>query len=407
MKNALKLLLSESIHITLYSLACVIPKTKNRWVFGAWFGKTYNDNSKYLFEYVNQFEKSIHAVWITRNPEVKRYVTAKGYRAYLTYEPFGIWHMLTAQVALFCQNKQHDLAGDCIGPQTKLIQLWHGFSYKKYLGTNPIRMPIEKPNEYIEKIILVFARIMLGKKYTDVNDLPYRVENWHSYRMICALSNRHKEKFVDTLGLNPSVVTVMDYPRNDGMFNTQFSSDFTHKLDALKQSGARIGYFMPTFRRVGKTVSELFLHNIDILANYCAQNNIHIFIKLHHNDQSAFSRQIESCPNLHTITSNDIDWDLYPTLSHVDFIITDYSSIFSDVMLLGKPVIFVPFDLKEYAHSTGLSNEYEDLIRGKNASNWTEAVQLLDTIPHSAQPIQKYSPYHFSKAAFNRIVAHI
>lgn len=403
MKYTITLILSECTHIMLYALACIIPKTKNRWVFGAWFGKTYNDNSKYLFEYVNQLEKSITAVWITRNPEVKKYVRAMGYKAYFTYEPLGIWYMLTAHVALFCQNKQHDLAGDCIGPKTKLIQLWHGFSYKKYLGTNPIRMPVERPHTFVEKIVLLFARIMLRKKYASINDLPYRVENWHSYSMICALSNRHKRKFLDVYDFKKSEITVLDYPRNDGLFHSHFTSSFTDHLTALRTRGSRVGYFMPTYRKTGKTVPQIFLPNIEILANYCEKNNIHLFFKPHQNDLADFESHIKKYSHLHVLTTKEVLWDLYPTLQFTDFVITDYSSIVSDYIHLNKPIIFVPFDKKDFMTFPGLYPDYEKLTQSRSASNWEEAIRLLDSVRQSKPLIHNYKPYHFSKTAFNKI----
>ena len=50
-----------------YFFSFIIPIDKNLWVFGAWFGEKYADNSKYLFEYVNENHTEIRAVWLTQN----------------------------------------------------------------------------------------------------------------------------------------------------------------------------------------------------------------------------------------------------------------------------------------------------------------------------------------------------
>ena len=39
------------------TVAGIIPKKKNLWLFGAWEGQLYADNAKYMFEYVNMIAK--------------------------------------------------------------------------------------------------------------------------------------------------------------------------------------------------------------------------------------------------------------------------------------------------------------------------------------------------------------
>lgn len=373
---------SEAFHIILYWLACRIPKKPNTWSAGAWYGKTYNDNSKYVFEYISQYEKDINIAWITREKKVKQYVRSKGYKAYLTYEPRGIIHMLTSSVALFVQTKQHDLSGSCIGPDTKLIQLWHGFSYKKYLGTNPVRMPLQKKiSPIIEMVLLAFTQLLFHKKYTSLNDLPYRNEYWENYHLICAKSIRHKQKFLDIVpSLNPEKIVVAEYPRTDGLLQKQYSSPLVDKIKKLQLTGARVGIFMPTFRSSGRSVPDVYLPGIEAFSNYCEKNNIHIFVKLHSNDMSCFMEQCIQYKSFHFVSNDDIHWDIYPALSHTDFLLTDYSSICTDYSQLDKPIIFTPFDKEEYKKLRGLYPDYEQLTKGKSADNWSQVQKLLTDI---------------------------
>ena len=55
----------------------LIPKKKNLWIFGAWQGKQYSDNSKFMFEYVSMNHPEIEAVWITRSNDVVDIITSK------------------------------------------------------------------------------------------------------------------------------------------------------------------------------------------------------------------------------------------------------------------------------------------------------------------------------------------
>lgn len=45
--------------------------------------------------------------------------------------------------------------------------------------------------------------------------------------------------------------------------------------------------------------------------------------------------------------------DFYNILNAVDILITDYSSIYFDFLLLDRPIIFTPIDYEEYKHNRG------------------------------------------------------
>jgi len=59
MLNKLFNIFIYTLNIPLYWISYFIPKKKNLWIFGAWFGYRYSDNSKYIFDYVNKNYKMI------------------------------------------------------------------------------------------------------------------------------------------------------------------------------------------------------------------------------------------------------------------------------------------------------------------------------------------------------------
>jgi len=52
--------------------------------------------------------------------------------------------------------------------------------------------------------------------------------------------------------------------------------------------------------------------------------------------------------------------DLYQVLPYTDVLITDYSSIYFDYLLLDKPIIFTPSDIEDYSRNRGLLLEPYD-----------------------------------------------
>ena len=76
---------------------------------------------------------------------------------------------------------------------------------------------------------------------------------------------------------------------------------------------------------------------------------------------------------------DDDDDDIYNKLQEFNFLITDYSSIYFDYLLLDRPIIFTPFDIKEYINQDReMYYLYDDVTPGPKAENWTQALKCID-----------------------------
>lgn len=96
------------INIPLYYISYFLPKNKNVWIFGSWFGKKCSDNSKALFEYVNNNDKEIFAVWLTQSKTVFNELKQKGLNVYYTYSLFGYYYSAIARY-VFVSTGMHDV----------------------------------------------------------------------------------------------------------------------------------------------------------------------------------------------------------------------------------------------------------------------------------------------------------
>ena len=117
------------MYLPIYYFGLVIPQSNNIWVFGAWFGNKYSDNSRYLFEHINNFKPNIIPVWLTRKKHVVKKVRLLGYRAYKINSFLGFWYSARASVS-FCVTDNSDVNYININKTLK-IQLWHGTPLKK------------------------------------------------------------------------------------------------------------------------------------------------------------------------------------------------------------------------------------------------------------------------------------
>jgi CDP-glycerol glycerophosphotransferase (TagB/SpsB family) len=131
--SKLKKMITLLVKLFIFGCAYLMPKKKNIWVFGAWFGHRYNDNPKAFFEYINKNHKHIEAVWITKDQAIVDALTREGYLAYLESSYSGMLVQLRAEFAFVCQSLHDDLYSACISKKTKVVNLWHGLPLKKIM----------------------------------------------------------------------------------------------------------------------------------------------------------------------------------------------------------------------------------------------------------------------------------
>jgi len=65
--------------------------------------------------------------------------------------------------------------------------------------------------------------------------------------------------------------------------------------------------------------------------------------------------------------------DLYEVINAADLLITDYSSVYFDYLLLDRPIIFTPLDLEQYKKNRGfLAEPYDFWAPGPKCINYNE-----------------------------------
>ncbi|CDG65347.1 MAG: hypothetical protein PWQ15_982 [Methanobacterium sp.] len=84
---------------------------------------------------------------------------------------------------------------------------------------------------------------------------------------------------------------------------------------------------------------------------------------------------------IYLLQDEDINQDVYKILPFTDYLITDYSSVYFDYMLLNKPIIFAPFDIDDYIkNDREFYYNYNDVTPGPKAYNWKEVLKYINKI---------------------------
>ncbi|EJD6401890.1 CDP-glycerol glycerophosphotransferase family protein [Providencia rettgeri] len=118
--------------------------------------------------------------------------------------------------------------------------------------------------------------------------------------------------------------------------------------------------YAPTWRPYsGITLFPFDGFNIEKFNEYLKKSNIIILLRLHPRFEGDLTEYLRS----NIINYNtELCPDISESLNLTDAIITDYSSIYCDYLVLNKPVAVLPYDIEEYTRQIGFSHDYEDIF---------------------------------------------
>ncbi len=346
--------------LLIFSYCCY--RNKKKWVFGTNVG--FIDNAKYLFLYVNENYKDIRPIWISPRKEDINKLRALGFEAYEKYSLKGLYHSLTSRVYIFTYHSK-DINYFTSGGAVK-VNLWHGVGIKGGKGG-------KLENNYTSRFnASLFTKIFLPHLY-ESNDLFLSTSD---------MMDKHFKKMFD---LNDEIIFDAIYPRCYYMCKEKnFMLSFIEKYESedLKQliqkttEYKRVFLYMPTWRG---GMNDDFIHDAGFdfadLNSFLKKENMLFIFKLH--PAVLISNNIKGDSYSNIVFFNK-KWDIYPVLPFTHVLITDYSSIYYDYILLDKEVILYPFDKKSFLEkSNDLAFDYDIYTPGYRVDSITELKNAL------------------------------
>lgn len=362
----------NALFIPFWHLQLVIPRSKNIWILGAWYGTKYADNCRSLFEYINKSQKHITPIWLSKNREDIIYIRSLGYRAYYTNSVAGAIYSLRAKIIIFSSHKK-DVNRYFLNGAI-LINLWHAAPFKK------VEKGITPTKEYLIKL-KIYAVL-----------LPWL--NPYGIKHTIVLSQFFIEKMQNDFGVTPGDIFISGFPRNDNLF-TKTTSEI---IRDIKQdfNKTKIIMYMPTFRDYNRAYNYFERFDFEKFEEHLERTNSVFLFKGHYASETKcdFSKY-KRILDFDSYKSNQ---ELYILIKEVDVLITDYSSIFHDFLLLDRPILFTPFDLPKYLQSgRELHYTYDDAIPGVACKNWGEVHGELDLLSNNKSDYKKDIKYFKNK----------
>lgn len=334
----------------------------------------YADNSYALFKYmIENNYNSNEIIWLydKKNMSDKIYSEfGKKIRCYKKNSLIGIWNFIRSR-KVFCTHGIFSF----IKTKDKKINLWHG-------------MPLKNIG-------------LLDKNTKGITSCDKTI----------ATSTIFREKMSDSFEMKNENVLITGQPRNDLLFE---KTNFYKKMKINKENYSKVIMYLPTYRKsiIGDIRSDgifddfklgiIKLDDLENLNKNLVKNKNFMVIKLHPMDilQNLDFVKFSNIMILKTEDLEKIDEQLYPLLGSTDLLITDYSSVWIDYEILGKPIYFAMDDYEEYKSNRGFTIEnLPEILPGDIILNFQSLLEKLDNIP---EKLQKDSGDIFNKYKDNK-----
>lgn len=309
----------------------------------------YSDNSRVLYEYMYNKYHNFNYVWLMRGKE--RPSPRKNTEFVGLFGSLRSVRLLATAKYIFYT---HPL-GDLFRPREEqmVVNLWHGIPFK-------------------------------GKKgYTSICKPQFNI-------LLCLGKNNisTSAKFV---GCDESLVKPWGYPRIDLLLDKK--GEGASNPFAPSGFNGKLIIWMPTFRMSkSKHLSEIECDNstglpllgeeksVQDFNRYLNLINVVVIVKIHHlqADKSVFDNQFSNIVFLKDEDILDKGYQLYEIVAKSDALLTDYSSIYADYLVVNRPIGFILDDLEEYEKSRGafMYNPITEVLAGNHIYNYSQLQQF-------------------------------
>ncbi|MDT2603109.1 CDP-glycerol glycerophosphotransferase family protein [Enterococcus dongliensis] len=324
----------------------LFPLKKKRIVFSSFGGRNYSGNPRIISEEIQKSKLSYELVWLLKN-EVSD-ILPDGIKRISTDSLLASYYLYTSK--FWIDDSRKTISHKKRNSQV-YFQTWHGTPLKK---------------------IEFDAKDKLSKHY-----LKYAENDSESITYLLSGNKYSSEIYPSAFRIEANKILNIGTPRND-----QLVKEFKSLQKTIYDKETINILFAPTFRNDPNDNGVFQLEKVDLtlIKEYFQSKNqkINFLVKFHPNVNNQLSKEKTSLEYMaeHSIELVPDGILLENLFSSIDLLITDYSSIFFDYALLGKPLILFNYDEKKYAEERGFYIELNDLPVPK-AQNAEDLIKII------------------------------
>lgn len=324
-------------------------------VLGGANGKAFMGNTKYLYKYLNE-NTDYNIVYVVKSKELQKELENRGINTIYAYSVEAIKTLRKAR-AIIVTHGYFDILPIKVAPRTVAIQTWHGADIK-IIGQHP----------YMTKYIK-------SKKSTMVRVRLREAQFFHY--IITPSAARKPLKIIRDIFKFPSErILSIGYPRNDILVSKDLELPKSlRKQYNIPNNVDKVILYAPTYREVFTTKDPFNNEDLIKINKLCEELNVIFLMKTHINEK------VISLKNLNCVITINKDADIQELLLISDILITDYSSVYCDYLLLNRPVLLYTYDYDEYVSQRGIYYDHlEEIAPGPMIYTVDELIKAIRNI---------------------------
>ena len=350
-------------------LVRAVPRRREVWLFGSWYGTRFAGSPRALFLYCLRHRPDLSVAWITRRRSLVQELRRLGLPVYHRFSLRGLWLSVRAGVYLFdCRSSDVNYVTSAGAVN---VNLWHGIPLKR------IEHDIADPSH-------PFQRSHIGSWWMRALQRLSHPTNGERYDLLCAASPFVARRLAQAFRIPVSRVLVAEAPCNDALVAgpeayeplREAEAALVGQLHQSRQAGRRLIAYLPTFRDRSPETPEVAL-DLTALEAMLGRYDAILWCKLHGEDRRRFA----GATGAERVRVLPTDTDASLLLHFMDVLITDYSSVYFDFLLLDRPIVFFAYDLAEYQRSSrSLYDPYERVTPGPIVRTTTALMEALEEV---------------------------
>ncbi|MGA2677671.1 MAG: CDP-glycerol glycerophosphotransferase family protein [Sedimentisphaerales bacterium] len=329
-------------------LSYLFPRKKNLVLFMGKNNGLFFDNVKYLYLYLHGLKLGdVEYYFFTENKSVYNMLRQHNLPALLYPTLSSILALIRSSVVISCNTPWRKKYKYHLSFRAKKVQLWHGVGLKKIGLMVPAN--VKRYNSFTGR----FSDAIRGKNYI--------------YDLFVSTSDCYTENLFSKAVRARSFIEA-GYPRNDILFKKRLDeldlleadTESLRKIDEFRKNGFKCILYAPTWDDPMGNPIKSGLLNLEKLSLLAKEHKFLFVLKFH--PAIRCDKGADLFDNIIYYSSSK---DIQPLLKATDVLITDYSSVYMDYLLLDRPIVFFPYNYEKYMESQeGLLFDYGSMSPG-------------------------------------------
>ena len=330
----------------------LLPARRNYWCFCTWPGAYAHtlDNPRAVFEEVKN-DPAIVKVILRKPGQVRSSAVVEGVKVIVADAESirGAYYLAVSRVVLLGYSLGSMASySERLTTKHKIIQLWHGIPLKK------------------------IGRLFPAERWWE--------KETHKYSATVCSAERDKEIMAGAFApVNREYVWLSGLPRNDTILKDEdkLPEDYRRQLAGLRArlAGRRLVLYAPTWREKADGIYAFSSAELAELEAILKRNNAVFGIRGHANVRASSEGREAASDSILFI--NDLP-DVNVVLRATEVLVTDYSSIYIDFLLTGRPILHFTYDMADYVKERGFLYSLQDALAGPAIGTFSELATRLD-----------------------------